>query len=68
MKEPGLDRRHRDVDGRIEQKRSDTLIRTLRNTYGAGFAVEYHDDSTLGDLLRRTGTSSLSDYFRRQGR
>jgi hypothetical protein len=68
MKEPGLDRRHRDIDGRIEQKRSDTLIRTLRNTYGAGFAAEYHDDSTLGELLHRTGTSSLSDYFRRQGR
>ncbi|VVC57079.1 hypothetical protein RHAL1_04016 [Beijerinckiaceae bacterium RH AL1] len=29
MKEPGLDGRHRDLDGRIQQKRSDTLNKNL---------------------------------------
>jgi hypothetical protein len=29
MKEPGLDRRHRDKDGEIQQKRSDTLNKNL---------------------------------------
>ena len=29
MKEPGLDKRHRDKDGEIQQKRSDTLNKNL---------------------------------------
>lgn len=29
MKEPGLDGRHRDKDGKIQQKRSDTLNKNL---------------------------------------
>jgi hypothetical protein len=29
MKEPGLDDRHRDKDGEIQQKRSDTLNKNL---------------------------------------
>jgi hypothetical protein len=68
MKEPGLDGRHRDLDGRIEQKRTDTLIRTLRDTYGEGFASNYPDGATLAELLHGTGARSLSDYLRRSGR
>lgn len=30
MKEPGLDDRHRDKDGEIQQKRGDTLNKTYR--------------------------------------
>jgi hypothetical protein len=29
MKEPGLDKRHRDKDGEIQQKRGDTLNKNL---------------------------------------
>jgi hypothetical protein len=34
----GLDDRCRDGDGEIRQKRGDTLVRTLRKTYGEEFA------------------------------
>lgn len=33
MKEPGLDNRHRDENGRIDRKRNDTLAKNLRNNY-----------------------------------
>ena len=35
----GLDGRMRDQDGEIRQKRSDTLVKTLRNEYGENFAA-----------------------------
>jgi hypothetical protein len=34
----GLDNRCRDNDGEIRHKRSDTLVGTLRETYGSDFA------------------------------
>jgi len=34
----GLDNRMRDRDGEIRQKRSDTLVGTLRKEYGDNFA------------------------------
>ena len=67
MKKRGLDGRHRDADGRIERKRSDTSLGTLRATYGRGVGGQLPDSATLGDLLGRTGTDSLSDYLRRKG-
>jgi hypothetical protein len=38
MQQPGLDHRHRDKNGRISQKHGNTLISTLRQTYGQDFA------------------------------
>ena len=38
MEEPGLDNRHRDKNGEISKKHGNTLISTLRQTYGRGFA------------------------------
>ncbi len=38
MKQPGLDHRHRDKDGTIARKHGNTLISTLRQTYGQRFA------------------------------
>ena len=32
MKQPGLDRRHRDKDGEIRKKNRNTLVRTLRKS------------------------------------
>jgi hypothetical protein len=60
----GLDRRCRDVDGEIRQKRSDTLVRTLRKEYGEGFADGFRSDMKLGNLLKRTGEVSLSQLVK----
>jgi hypothetical protein len=38
MKQPGLDQRHRDKNGEIDRKHGNTLISTLRETYGPSFA------------------------------
>lgn len=66
MREPGLDGRHRDLDGRIDAKRRDTKIDTLRDTYGPGFAPGWSGARELGDLLDSTGADSLSDFLRQQ--
>jgi hypothetical protein len=56
MKEPGLDGRHRDEDGEISQKRSDTLNKNL-STPVPGFSP----DTTLEDMRKLTGKTSLED-------
>ncbi len=53
MKEPGLDNRHRDKDGEISRKHGNTLVRTLRKMYGAGFAPGFNDSGKLSDVLRK---------------
>jgi hypothetical protein len=53
MKQPGLDKRHRDKDGEISRKKSSTLVRTLRKEYGADFAKGYPADATLGTVLKK---------------
>lgn len=55
--EPGLDNRCRDNDGEIRQKRGDTLIRTLRKTYGEDFAPGVRSDARLDTLRERLGES-----------
>ena len=68
MKEPGLDGRHRDKDGEIDRKRSDTKVRTLRRTYGEDFLSSFRSDATLGTVLEKTGANSLSDLLRKHQR
>jgi hypothetical protein len=63
MKQPGLDKRHRDRDGEIDKKRSDTHIETLRGTYGPEFAGGWPGDKTLGDLRTKTG-KTLSELLK----
>jgi hypothetical protein len=58
-----LDGRHRDLDGEIRHKRGDTLVGTLRETYGRDFARGYRSDTKLSALLKRTGSASLSEYL-----
>jgi hypothetical protein len=53
----GLDRRCRDLDGEIRQKRGDTLVKTLRKTYGPDFAAGIRSDTRLDTLRERTGNS-----------
>ena len=60
----GLYGRCRDADGEIRHKRSDTLVRTLRDEYGDDFAPDFRSDAKLGTVLRETGARSLSDYLR----
>lgn len=60
----GLDERCRDADGEIRQKRSDTLVGTLRRTYGEDFAEGFRSDAHLGTVLRETNSNSLSDYLK----
>jgi hypothetical protein len=67
-RQPGLDGRHRDVDGKIRFKNGNTLIDTLLDTYGESFAKEYRSDMKLETLLRRAGANSLSDYLKRDYR
>lgn len=53
----GLDKRCRDLDGEIRQKRGDTLVGTLRKTYGPDFAPAVRSDMRLDTLRERTGSS-----------
>jgi len=62
----GLDNRCRDEDGEIRRKRSDTLVRTLRDEYGEDFAAGVRADATLGTVLERADVSSLSEYLRKR--
>ena len=56
----GLDGRCRDLDGEIRQKRGDTLVGTLRKTYGPNFAPGVRSDARLDTLRKRAGGESLS--------
>jgi hypothetical protein len=60
----GLDNRCRDLDGEIRQKRGDTLVRTLRETYGADFAPGVRSDTRLDTLRQRAGGASLSKLLK----
>jgi hypothetical protein len=64
MEQPGLDSRHRDKDGEISRKHGNTLVRTLRTIYGAGFAPGLSDNDRLSDVLRRTHEPTLSQLRR----
>jgi hypothetical protein len=55
----GLDDRCRDLDGEIRRKRGDTLVGTLRKTYGPDFAPGVRSDMRL-DTLRERESASLS--------
>ncbi|MBR0687163.1 hypothetical protein JQ594_14630 [Bradyrhizobium manausense] len=65
-KQPGLDGRHRDVDGKIRAKSSNTRVETLRETYGETFAKGHRSDMKLETLLKREGADSLTDYLRKR--
>jgi hypothetical protein len=60
----GLDGRCRDLDGEIRQKRGDTLVGTLRKTYGPDFAPGVRADMRLNTLRQRTGGESLSKILK----
>jgi hypothetical protein len=65
-RQPGLDGRHRDVDGRISEKHGNTRVDTLRETYGDGFAAGVRGDAHLRTALDRTGAPSLSKLLKKR--
>lgn len=64
MAQAGLDNRHRDRNGEISKKHGNTLIRTLRKTYGTGFAAGCKDQDKLSDILERLDEPLLSHLIR----
>jgi hypothetical protein len=60
----GLDDRCRDLDGEIRHKRGDTLVGTLRKTYGPDFAQGVRSDMRLDTLRERMGGVSLSKIIK----
>jgi hypothetical protein len=61
----GLDGRQRDRDGEIRHKRRDTLVGTLRKTYGEDFADGYRSDTKLGTVLSKEGAQTLDELLKR---
>jgi len=64
MQQPGLDNRHRDKNGQISRKHGNTLIRTLRETYGPSFASHCDANAKLRDCLNQIDEPSLSQLVR----
>jgi hypothetical protein len=64
MKQPGLDGRHRDQDGEISRKHGNTLVSTLRQTYGPSFAPGIPGNVRLSGVLRQLDEPSLSQLVR----
>jgi hypothetical protein len=64
MQKPGLDARHQDKDGEISRKHGNTLIGTLRETYGTGFATGCPDHMKLSEALHKMDEPSLSKLRR----
>ena len=62
----GLDDRCRDLDGEIRGKRGDTLVGTLRKTYGPDFAPGVRSDTRLDTLRKRAGGESLSKLLKKK--
>jgi hypothetical protein len=56
MKEPGLDDRHRDENGRIEQKRGDTLNKNLPQP-----VPNFPPNARLDTMRKATGKISIAD-------
>ena len=66
MARRGLDGRDRNESGQIDKKHGNTLIGTLRRTYGSDFADGYRSDKKLDNLLRDENCDSLSQYLKKR--
>jgi hypothetical protein len=49
---------------KIRQKYGNTLVKTLRETYGEKFAAGYSGDTNLQTLLDREGFSTFEQYLK----
>jgi hypothetical protein len=59
-----INARHRDKGGEISRKHGNTLIRTLRKTYGQDFATGCADDEKLSGVLHKLDEPSLNHLVR----
>ena len=64
----GLDDRMRDRDGEIRKKRSDTLVKTLREEYGPTFAKGYRRNTKLGTVLKKERVETLDELLHKERR
>lgn len=55
MEEPGLDKRHRDQDGEIDQKHGNTLNKNLPE----GPIPQFPPETTLQEMRDKTGEVSI---------
>ncbi len=55
MQEPGLDNRHRDLNGRIDLKRSDAKNGNLPQPIKG-----FRSDATIGGMRKATGQQSIA--------
>jgi hypothetical protein len=55
--------RHRDKDGEISRKHGNTLVGTLRKTYGSHFARGCSETQKLSDVLVKLDKASLSQLI-----
>ncbi|HEX7728550.1 MAG TPA: hypothetical protein VF392_05900 [Terracidiphilus sp.] len=62
-----LDGRHRDTNGRIEEKKGNTLVRTLRSAYGDDFLRDWRSDARLSTVRSETDMS-LTELVRQHRR
>lgn len=62
--EPPLHGRHRDKNGEISKKHGNTLVSTLRQTYGPNFAKGHADSQRLSDLLHELDEPSLRQLIK----
>ena len=58
-----VDARHRDKGGEISRKHGNTLIGTLRISYGSGFAKGCADDEKLSDVLAKLDGRHCLSWF-----
>jgi hypothetical protein len=57
-------KRHRDKNGEISKKHGNTLISTLRQTYGQGFAPGHPGHKQLREILHELDVASLSQLVK----
>ena len=60
MTQPSFHERHRNKTGEISRKHGNTLIGTLRKTYGKHFAEGCSDNEKLSDVLQKMDEPSLT--------
>jgi hypothetical protein len=56
--------RYREENGKISRKHGNTLIQTLRNTYGISFARGCADHAKLSDVLAKFDELSQGQLIR----
>jgi len=62
----GLEGRHRDANGRIEEKHGNTKMKNLKEQYPR--LKHFRDEDTLSEVRERHGVDSLDGLLRKLGK